>query len=112
SGNVELLRGAQTATTLFVIEYRGRNVLSIKQGFRAAARRAKLPAITPHTHFGTLLRLGWSSVAYSSRWSPSSLGTAKRWWSVSMDITPQNGCGWRRMRCLGKWTRKRDSDSP
>ena len=45
----ELLRGAQTATTLFVIEYRGRNVLSIKQGFRAAARRAKLPAITPHT---------------------------------------------------------------
>ena len=45
---LELLRAAQAATTPTVIEHRGRPIASIKQGFRAAARRAKLPHVTPH----------------------------------------------------------------
>ena len=45
---LELLRAAEGATTTSVIEHRGRAIDSIKQGFRAAARRAKLPNVTPH----------------------------------------------------------------
>jgi integrase len=45
---LELLRAADAATTHRVIEYRGRAIASIKQGFRAAARRANLPGVTPH----------------------------------------------------------------
>lgn len=45
---LELLRAADTATIARVIEYRGKPILSIKQGFQAAAKRAKLPWVTPH----------------------------------------------------------------
>jgi integrase len=45
---LELLRAAEAATTPTVIEHRGRPIASIKQGFRAAARRAKLLHVTPH----------------------------------------------------------------
>lgn len=44
------LRAAQSiSTSEYVIEYGGKKVASIKKGFRAAARQANLPGVTPHT---------------------------------------------------------------
>lgn len=43
-----LIQASDAATGPFVIEYAGAPVASIKTGFRAAARRAKLDNITPH----------------------------------------------------------------
>lgn len=44
-----ILEAASKAATIpFVVEYAGAPVASIKTGFRAAARRAKLPGVTPH----------------------------------------------------------------
>ena len=46
---LEMLRGAKAlASTPYVIEYRGARVLEIKNGFRAACRRAVVEGVTPH----------------------------------------------------------------
>jgi integrase len=44
----ELLRAAEAATSQYVIEHAGGRVASIKTGFRAAVRRARLRDVTPH----------------------------------------------------------------
>lgn len=43
-----LEQARQAATTPFVVEYGGAPVASIKTGFRAAVRRAKLSGVSPH----------------------------------------------------------------
>ncbi len=43
-----LVEAKKAATTPWVIEYRGKSVASIKTGFLASVRRAKLRGVTPH----------------------------------------------------------------
>lgn len=45
----ELAAQHEARRTDHVIEYRGRAVTTVRQGFNAAAARAKIPACTPHT---------------------------------------------------------------
>lgn len=45
----ELEKAQQLRTCDFVVEFRGSGVASVKTGFAAAVRRAKLKDITPHT---------------------------------------------------------------
>jgi integrase len=39
----------QAATSLYVVEYGGKPVASVKKAFKAAARRANIPDVSPHT---------------------------------------------------------------